>query len=227
MGLIHAGLAQHGSAVLAYHQTAGKGQRGKNWDSAAGESLNFSIVLNPEFLNPVKGFELLASIAVTVQKRLELYIGDETTIKWPNDLYWRDRKAGGILIESVINGNNWRWCVAGIGLNIKQTSFPAFLPNPVSFKQITGKDFSVNQLAIELRTDILEAMEHLQQNGFVDFFNSYNQKLYKKNCPVQLKQENRKFETVIQGVNNQGQLITGINSERVFDFGHIEWLLQF
>lgn len=227
MGLIHAGLAQHGTTVLAAHQTAGKGQRGKNWESPAGESLNFSIVICPGFLNPSNSFQLLATIAVAVQKRIELYAGDETKIKWPNDLYWRDRKAGGILIESVIKGNSWKWAVTGIGINCNQEGFPSFLPNPVSIKQITGKNISILQLAEELQTDLMEAVSELEKNGFATFFKEYNQKLYKQNQPVKLKQENRSFETIVKRVNESGQLVAGHTEEWQFRFGEVEWLGEF
>jgi BirA family transcriptional regulator, biotin operon repressor / biotin---[acetyl-CoA-carboxylase] ligase len=227
MGLIHAGLAQHGTTVLAAHQTAGKGQRGKNWESPAGESLNFSIVICPLFLNPSNSFQLLATIAVAVQKRIELYTGDETKIKWPNDLYWRDRKAGGILIESVIKGNNWKWAVIGIGINCNQGSFPSFLPNPVSLKQITGKNISILQLAKELQTDLMNTVSNLEKNGFANFFKAYNQKLYKQNLPVKLKHQNRSFETIVKRVNEAGELIAGNSEEWQFRFGEVEWVIEF
>ena len=74
------------------------------------------------------------------------YAIDETSIKWPNDIYWRDRKAGGILIENILQGKKWKFAIVGIGININQTLFPASLPNPVSLKQITGKTFNVVEL---------------------------------------------------------------------------------
>ena len=67
------------------------------------------------------------------------YVFNNAFIKWPNDLYWRDRKAGGILIENIIRGKDWQSAVAGIGININQTSFDPDITNAISLKQITGK----------------------------------------------------------------------------------------
>ncbi|MFW5890449.1 MAG: biotin--[acetyl-CoA-carboxylase] ligase, partial [Marinilabiliaceae bacterium] len=63
----------------------------------------------------------------------------EVSIKWPNDIYHRDRKLGGILVENTLNGSNISHAIAGIGLNINQMTFPETLPNPVSLQQITGQ----------------------------------------------------------------------------------------
>lgn len=223
MALIHEGLAQHGKSVLAYHQTGGKGQRGKIWQSPAGESMSLSVILQPSFVKPSQGFQLLATIAVAVTTVLEKYIGDETSIKWPNDLYWRDRKAGGILIESIIKGTDYVWVVAGIGINVKQSSFPQFLGNPVSLKQITGKEVDIKKLALEISEEVIASVDSLKQNGADAVFEKYNAKLFLKNQLTKLKHNTRVFETRIKGVNNQGQLITGEHSENCFNFGEVEW----
>lgn len=226
MAMIHEGLAQDGLAILAYEQTGGKGQWGKNWQSPAGESLSLSIILQPTFLKPQQDFQLLATIAVSVVKILEKYIGKESSVKWPNDLYWRDRKAGGILIETVIKSNAYAWVVAGIGINVKQSSFPSFLENPVSLKQITGKEVDIKQLALEIKDQVLTAIEHLKKNGFNEFFNSYNEKLFSKNKIQKFKKDNRVFATLVQGVNRHGQLVTGSNGENCFSFGEVEWKID-
>mgnify|MGYP002858081600 CR=1 FL=1 len=225
MGLIHAGLAQHGSAVLAATQTAGKGQRGKKWESPPAESLNLSVIVKPQFLQPRQAFELLATVAVSVEQCLEKYIGDEARIKWPNDLYWRDRKAGGILIESQVQGQQWNWAVIGIGINVLQQQFPSFLPNPVSIRQICGKEILISDLATDIRNNIIDSLELLNRNGFSAFFQQYNEKLFHLNEMATLQQQNRRFTTRIKGVNEQGQLVAGEHSELQFDFGTIEWIL--
>jgi BirA family transcriptional regulator, biotin operon repressor / biotin---[acetyl-CoA-carboxylase] ligase len=226
MALVHAGVAQHGTAVLAHHQTAGKGQRGKSWVMDKGKNLSFSAVLRPDFLKPIQGFHLLATVAVTVHQLLVLKIGEEACIKWPNDMYWRDRKTGGILIENVFRGNEWPWAVVGIGLNLNQTSFPSFLTKAASLKQITGKEYNANELAIEIQTALLQAIHNLKTNGFEQFYNLYNANLFKHHQKVKLRKETRVFETIIQSVNKQGQLVTGIDVEECFGFGEVEWVVE-
>ena len=158
------------------------------------------------------------------------YAGDETRIKWPNDLYWRDRKAGGILIENVIQSSqstvgSWQWAVGGIGININQTVFDPDLPNPVSLKQITGKNYEPLELAKELCSIIEKKYQLLIAGNFKTFFDKYQIHLYKKDEKVKLKKSNRVFETTIKGVSETGQLITQHSIEERFEFGEVEWII--
>lgn len=102
MGQAAAGEAGHGTVYFALEQTAGKGQRGKTWLATTGENIMMSVVLHPHPLKINQQFLLSAAIALGCYDFFKNYAGDETRIKWPNDLYWRDRKAGGILIESRV-----------------------------------------------------------------------------------------------------------------------------
>ena len=140
MGQVHAGLAKHGEAWFAREQHSGRGQRSKQWVTQPGENIILSTVVEP-FLLIQQQFALSAAIALACHRFFSKYAGEETKLKWPNDLYWRDRKAGGILVENVLKGQDWKFAIAGMGININQTSFPDHLTYPVSLKQITGKTF--------------------------------------------------------------------------------------
>src|SRR5687768_10334996 len=102
LGQIQKGLAGHGTCFFAHEQYSGKGQRGKTWATETGSNIIISIVLERPFLQPFRQFDLSGSVAVAIQDFFSNYAGPETKIKWPNDLYWRDRKAGGMLIENII-----------------------------------------------------------------------------------------------------------------------------
>ena len=228
--------AQHGMAIFTHEQISGKGQRGKTWTSEKGSNIALSILLNPFPLRVSEQFMLSVCMAVSVQKFFSQYAGDETKIKWPNDLYWRDRKAGGVLIENVIGSMNletggrqaegWKWAIAGIGININQTSFPSDLTNPVSLKQITGKTFYPIELAKEL-CKVIDENYHLLLSGNIEtLFNYYQQHLYKKDEKVKLKKGNRVFETTVKGVSEEGQLITHHSIEERFEFGEVEWIIK-
>lgn len=228
MGRIREGLAQHGLAVIAHEQTAGKGQRGKNWNSGKG-NLAVSIVINPYPLKPSDGFRLTACVALAVYDFFYSYAGKATSIKWPNDLYWGDRKAGGILIENILTTGqlapgNWQWAIIGIGININQTNFPEDIRNAVSLKQITGKNYEVVSLAKELCGLLDKHFKELTKEGFKNIFNRYHEVLYKHDEKVRLKKGNRIFETTIKGVSETGQLITQHAIEERFEFGEVEWL---
>ena len=237
MGLIHGNHLpdgqdepQHGMAFFAHEQTAGKGQRGKNWMSEKGSNIALSILLNPFPLSIPDQFKLSVCIAVSTWELFSKYAGDETQIKWPNDIYWRDRKAGGILIENIIQSSqsaigSWQWAVAGIGININQTVFDPALTNPVSLKQITGKNFQPIELAKELCAVSENNYQLLMAGNFETLFNKYQTHLYKKDEKVKFKKDNRVFETIIKGVSETGQLITQHSIEESFEFGEIEWII--
>lgn len=196
-------------------------------------------------------FRLNVCVAVALHEFFSKYAGNETKVKWPNDLYWRDRKAGGVLIENVVrsgesgaaslepgvggqrpdvrsktSGNNiWRWAVIGIGLNINQTVFPDDLPNPVSLKQITGKSFEPVELGKELCSVIDNYFQFLISGNFESIFKIYQTMLYKKEEKVKLKKGSRIFEAAITGVAETGQLITLHGVEERFEFGEVEWVI--
>jgi BirA family transcriptional regulator, biotin operon repressor / biotin---[acetyl-CoA-carboxylase] ligase len=238
MGLIHnphltegQDEPQHGMVIFTYEQTAGKGQRGKSWASEKGVNMALSILLNPYPLRISDQFKLSVCVANSAHQFFSTYADDETKIKWPNDIYWRDRKAGGILIESIIGSSesangNWKWAIVGIGININQTSFPRDLPNPVSLKQITGKNFDPVELAKELCSILDKNYSLLIKGKFESLFNYYQEHFYKKNEKVKLKKDNRIFETYIKGVSETGKLITQHSIEERFKFGEVEWLIS-
>jgi BirA family biotin operon repressor/biotin-[acetyl-CoA-carboxylase] ligase len=223
MAKVHAGMATHGMAWFAKEQTAGKGQRGKHWISEKGKNIALSLVLGPERLSVKSQFQLSAVVAITCFEFFSKYAGEETTIKWPNDLFWRDRKAGGILIENVLQGKTWRWAVVGIGININQTKFDKAILNPVSLKQITGKNFKITELAKELQALLMKNLGELKPAD--EIFNQYNEHLFKINKTVKLKKDGVIFETVIKEISATGRLITIDAIEREFDFGEVEWVL--
>jgi len=227
---IHAGLAQHGMVIFAHEQVAGKGQRGRVWVSGAGENIAMSILVNPAPLILSQQFQLSACVAVSLHEFFNRYTGGETKIKWPNDLYWQDRKAGGVLIESVVGSSesgvpNWEWAVAGIGININQTSFSAYLPNAVSMKQITGSDFKVIDLVKEFCGVFQRRFDELITTGVEHIFSTYNRHLYKLNEKVRLKKDSRVFEAVIKSVSPAGKLIAQHATEEEFDFGAVAWVI--
>ena len=227
MGIVRKGLASHGNAYFAHEQTNGKGRRGKVWKTDKGKNITLSIIVDPHFLAVTRQFQLSVAVSLSCLDLLKKYAGDEVKIKWPNDVFWNDRKAGGMLIENVIKSNVWQWAVIGIGININQTDFDVsnnFLP--VSLKQITGKDFDVIELSRELCCAVLNRIEELKTNGFEKMLTEYNKNLFKLNEKVKLKKGNIVFETTVKGVSSQGKLITVNAIERQFGFDEVIWLRE-
>jgi len=130
-------------------QTAGKGQMGNSWESERGKSLLFSFVLYPLHIAVNEQFIISQIISLAIVKTLEKYdIG--FSIKWPNDIYWNDKKIGGILIENSIQGKILKTSIIGIGLNINQMVFLSKAPNPISLAQILGKSMKRKTILNEI-----------------------------------------------------------------------------
>ena len=225
MASIHAGLATHGMAWFALDQFAGKGQRGKSWQSTPGANIILSIAFRPPAQFWPFPFLFNALISNACHQFLEKILPGEVRIKWPNDLFIRDRKAGGILIENKLMGNNWNWSVVGIGLNINQGSFSKKLVNPVSLSQICGRKFDPIALAKELHRSVCLAIDTTHAKDFKSILHRYNEHLYLRGKTARLRKGNITFETTIIRVNEFGQLITQDAVERVFNFGEVELLV--
>lgn len=164
-------IAVSGSCYRTDFQTHGKGQHGRIWESNKDENLLCSYVLelktlkNDQNWGPKDQMGLSAAVALGAQTFFAALAGDETRIKKPNDIYWRDRKAGGILIENILRGETWTWTVIGIGFNMNQTSFSSDTPNPVSLKQITGKQWEISSLQKSLTKALDQSIRFWLEKG--------------------------------------------------------------
>lgn len=223
-GLVHAGMAQHGTAVFSHAQTKGRGQRNKQWISEGKNNIAISVVIEPEGLSTSQVFLLGKAVAVAVLHFFNHHTWGGLSIKWPNDLYWCDRKAGGILIENSMQGGRWKYAIVGIGLNINQTNFSGLEHKAVSLKQITGKTFEPLLLARELCKSIEEQYRRLFTDPHA-ISQAYHSSLYRLNEKVRLKKGNQVFEAVIKEVTDLGQLVVEHGGEERFEVGEVEWVL--
>ncbi len=223
MEQVKTGSAGHGAAWLALDQTGGKGQRNRAWVSETGKNILLSVILDANSWKTSELFKVSVAAALAAHDFFIKYVPDNISIKWPNDIYAGDRKAGGILIENIIRGNIWQFAIVGVGLNINQDVFDAALPNPVSLKQLTGKVHDVIEMAMELCNCLDYRYNQLITAGFGIMLQQYNAVLYKKEALVELRKGNVVSSHIIKGVNALGQLETG---QQVFDFGEVEWLLR-
>ena len=223
-GRVHEGMAQHGMAVFAHHQTQGKGQHNKTWLGEPGKNIAMSLILQPPGLALSQSFLVSMATALGVYNFFSQNAGSETKVKWPNDLYWRDRKAGGILIENVVLGSEWKAAVVGIGININQTNFDQVDAKAVSLKQITGKDYDIIALAKSLCEHLTTSYDvmHKLPSQIIE---SYKNHLYKLNETVRLKKGSRVFDARIKDVTTMGELIVQQATEERFSVGEVEWLI--
>ena len=230
MEKILSGEATHGEVYMALQQTAGKGQRGKKWVADAGMNIIMSVVLNTRCLKMEQQFLLSMTIALGCCDFFKKYThGPHIHIKWPNDLYWHDRKAGGILIENRIQSGSagpvWTWSVVGIGININQVEFPnEIAARATSLRAITGRAEDIHQLASSLCSALNERWQQLIESEGTMLREEYNNLLYKKNEQVLLKKGGQVWETTIQEVDASGMLVTSDTATHRFASGEVEWM---
>lgn len=183
MAQIKQGLAKSGSCYRADFQTHGKGQHGRIWESSEAKNLLCSYILELKALDAQKMWEpkdqigFSAAIALGIRAFYDDYTNGDTRIKRPNDIYWRDRKAGGILIENLLRGTEWTWSVIGIGININQTTFSPEAPNPVSLKQITGREWEIRSLQEALSKALSKSVQDWLANGEAKTLQNFDQQV--------------------------------------------------
>ena len=206
--LLNEGIDIVDNIVVTDYQTSGKGQ-GKNvWESEDGKNLLFSIALDMSFLKAENQFILTQIVSVTMINVLKKYLPEESLfIKWPNDIYFNDKKIAGILIKNEIKGMIMGTSIIGIGLNVNQTSFDENLPNPISMKMITGNDYDLDEL--------LSAISYqLSANSQQPTANSYIKHLYRYKQWAFYKHEGSVKEMMIVGYDQFGRLILKEKNDR-------------
>jgi BirA family biotin operon repressor/biotin-[acetyl-CoA-carboxylase] ligase len=203
---------EEGTVVTAYRQSSGRGQSGNTWESEPGKNLTFSIILYPIQLPVKQQFMLSKIISISIKDVLNLYT-DEIMIKWPNDIYYKDRKITGILIENEINGDHFSRSVIGIGLNVNQETFSGHnTGNAVSLKQITGKETGLDELLL-LIMEKLTGKYHALLNGEADLISQdYFASLYRNDGYYPYSDANGQFMARIDHVEDNGLFVLKTNT---------------
>ena len=162
-----------GTVIYTPSQTAGRGQKGNSWESEDGKNLTFSLLLKRPPVNARDQFYLSEAAALAVVEALAAQAGDGFTVKWPNDVYWQDKKICGMLLENSLDGSDIATCIVGIGINVNQERFLSDAPNPVSLINITGHEHDlmtllkkvcsrIEQLVASLNNDTARSDLHRQ-----------------------------------------------------------------
>jgi len=226
MEALKRGEAQHGSAWFAMEQTSGRGQRGKTWVSEPGQNIILSVVIDPSRYNVNKPFELNWSFALAAHKLFSQFTGGDCSIKWPNDIMWRDRKAAGLLIDTIFRGTEWNFAVAGMGMNINQVRFPETSRKPVSLRQITGRVHDPLELTKRFLQLLQEELEFHRNAGSEAVLERYNQHLFGIGKETRFQKDNIVFTSTVIGVNSANQLCLKTPAGHPFNHGEIEWIIE-
>ena len=201
--LLAEGKIEHGTVILADEQTNGRGQRGSIWDSKAGENLIFSMFINTAILSVKDQFFLTQIISVAVANLISKF-GIETDIKWPNDIYIKGKKIGGILIENQIKGSFLNGSIVGIGLNINQIEFNNL--NATSLKLEKGEFIPIQSIVFSLINEINIGWNLIQTNQFEKINDLYLSKLWLLNKEADFTDQYGEFRGCIIGVTSNGLL---------------------
>jgi len=212
-----------GFVVHTGFQTAGKGQAGNSWESAEGENLLFSMVLYPVRIKVEEQFLISQLVSVAIKGVLDKY-ADNISVKWPNDIYWNDRKLGGILIENSLQSGRIKSTVIGIGINVNQQQFVSNAPNPVSLFQITGKQHNIESLLTNLCESILDHYKKLNP-PFIRA--AYGELLYRKTGFHAYKTDEESFMAQLVAVHPDGrlQLETEAGERKNFYFKEVQFVI--
>ena len=205
--------------VVADYQTAGRGCGSNTWESERGQNLLFSVLLHPLSVPASKQFHISMAVSVAISEALEQYIGD-VSIKWPNDIYWRNGKICGILIEQTLKGTAIRECIVGVGLNVNQRAFHSSAPNPVSLWQISGQPTD----RMLLLNDILQRLKRLMAE---DVRQRYLQRLYRRRGFHPYTDARGAFMAEIAIVEDDGHLLLRDDSghERRYAFKEVQFVM--
>lgn len=196
------------TTVCAEYQTAGKGQRGNSWESAPAKNLLFSTVFYPRFLPADRQFRLLQCTALAICDVLNRAADREVSVKWPNDIYWRDRKLCGILIENSLQNGCVARSILGAGINVNQERFVSNAPNPVSLWQITGRTYDRHQLLADLIARIRQEYDLLKQpESHEDLQQRYNRVLYRREGMHRYRDAGGEFMAQLVCVEPDGRLV--------------------
>ena len=211
--------------AVADFQTAGRGCGTNSWESERGKNLLLSILVKPKAIAADGQFALSMAGSVAMKAVLDGYT-DGISLKWPNDVYWKDRKLSGTLIECSLAGSVIKSCIFGIGLNVNQRIFTSDAPNPVSLCQILGREVNREALLEELVESLACHFEHAERcPGRIA--EQYAQSLYRREGFHWFKDCDGAFEAQIAEVEPSGRLwLTDRNGRlRSYVFKEVEFVI--
>jgi BirA family biotin operon repressor/biotin-[acetyl-CoA-carboxylase] ligase len=165
------------------------------------------------------------AVSLGVADFLAQFVGG-VSIKWPNDIYVNDKKIAGILIETAISNGKFSQAIIGIGININQEVFYSDAPNPVSLRNLTGKNYDLTEIISRLCACLSSRYRSLTLEGPHILRDDYMHFLYRKGVWANYRDENSAFEGMIAGVEADGKLMieTRDGNTRGFYFKEVAFL---
>lgn len=214
--------------VCAEFQAKGRGQIGNSWESEYGQNLLFSLFLHPNYVVANEQFFLSQAISLAIQQSLaEILNTNDVCIKWPNDIYWKDKKICGILIENTLVGKKIEGSTIGVGLNVNQIIFKSSAPNPVSMRQICGVDVDRLNVLRQIVTRFYGYLDRIKLHDVQPIVSDYFENLYRKEGYFSYRDKFGEFEAKIVDVEPMGHLVLcdEQGQKRKYAFKEVEYII--
>lgn len=225
---------KEGTSVFAEYQKSGRGCGTNNWESEKSQNILFSVIFFPDFIPIINQFILSKITSISILEILKREVStmnsalaEEFSIKWPNDIYWKNKKIAGILIENLVSGEHLKQSIIGVGININQIDFSENLPNPISLRQILGVSFDRKMLFIQIIHNLHLYYLRLMKKEYQNIDKIYADNLFRKDgFHLFFSEDDGRFAASILGVDNIGRLLLKKTSgeEKAFSFKEISFL---
>lgn len=196
------------SAILvgvADRQTAGRGQGSNSWESEPGKNLTMSLHFRPKALKAERQFVVLEGAALSIHEALPT--PDAFTIKWPNDIYWHDKKLSGTLSECAISRGMVAECIVGIGINVNQKTFRSNAPNPISLINITGRGGDREAVMWAIIDGMLKYLDLMDRGLYKEIDKAYRERLFRREGVHRFRDKEGEFLATIEDITPFGHLV--------------------
>jgi BirA family biotin operon repressor/biotin-[acetyl-CoA-carboxylase] ligase len=202
------GRQAHGTLFVADRQVAGKGRRGRVWESPSGSSIYMTLLLHPE-ISPNKASELTLIMALAVVEGIEKVTGVRAGIKWPNDIILSGKKCCGILTEMSTEIDYINYVVIGVGINVNQEAFPDEIKEvATSLKLELHREVRRSELIASVMAGFEKYYEiFLETQDLSGVLEIYNELLLNRNEKVRVLEPGNAYEAMAQGINKEGGLL--------------------
>ncbi len=200
--------AAHGTIVVADKQNAGRGRRGRTWQSPAGKDIYFTILLRPSF-EPDKASGLTLVMALSVAQAVERKCSLKAGIKWPNDVVLNGKKICGILTEMNMETDYIQHVVIGVGINVNLDEMPEEISQTAtSILRESGEKTARAELLQEVLARFEENYGMYEKESDLSYMlEEYNSYLVNVGKQVKVLDPKGEFEGIARGINASGELL--------------------
>jgi BirA family biotin operon repressor/biotin-[acetyl-CoA-carboxylase] ligase len=204
--------------VSADEQTAGKGMGNNGWESEVEKNLTFSMAVDMGFLPAAQQFLLSEAVPLGIIEILDdILPSEKLSIKWPNDIFYENRKLAGILINSTIKDNMMDVSIIGIGMNVNQIQFKDWPTHPISLKQITGKTYNLEPLLKQTAISVALQVERLKTDPLI-IEQDYLKRLFRYQTWADYEVNGKIQQLFMTGIDPFGRLLLIDEAKKTYCF---------